>query len=154
MDYIGKWKLRAILSEIGDGFGLRPINEIIAECKDEDELRDLKQQQNTIIDINANGKVYVYMPIPDEMKSKSKEELKKLMKDEGIENPIITDTHFTTGDEALPWEKRGEALYVKTDAVGHTYDDDGNEVPLDPWEKWSDENSEFIHFFTAEYEKM
>lgn len=155
MDYTGKWKLSKMIIGIDEGFVAKPIDEIIAECTDEDEKKDLLHQKETIIDINPDGRLYMLMPLPDDVKNKSKEELLKLFKDEGIENPILTDTHFSFRNESQEWEMRGDDLFVNMGDMGCTYDDDGNEVPCDPWVKWSDsKNRNVIHFFTAEYEKM
>ncbi len=155
MDYTGKWKLSKMLVGTDEGFAAKPIDEIIAECTDEEEKQDLLHQKDTIIDINPDGKLYLFMPIPDEVKNKSKDELIKMLKDEGIDNPILTDTHFSAANDYREWEMRGDDLFVNMGEMGCTYDDDGNEVPCDPWVKLSDaENENVIHFFMAEYEKI
>ena len=155
MDYTGKWKIKSILVGTDSGFEKKPIDTLIAECSDEDEKKDLLSQKNSYIDINTDGKVYFYMPIPPDLKDKSKDELLAILKEEGIEQAILTDTHLTMTEEALNWENRGDDLYVHVKTQGYTYDDDGNEVPMDPWEKWTVEGEDgVIRFFTAEYEKM
>ena len=72
MDYTGKWKLSKMIIGIDEGFVAKPIDEIIAECTDEDEKKDLLHQKETIIDINPDGRLYMFMPLPDDVKNKSK----------------------------------------------------------------------------------
>ena len=98
-----------------------------------DELNERRQMIGGQIDVCEDGKLYMLLPLPEEV---SKEEV-----DEAVKAGIIRLHDGMMSDEPKAWEERDGALWLE---VGEGMSEDG-------WVKLSDDG--YLTFMTTRYVK-
>ncbi|MBQ7932049.1 MAG: hypothetical protein IJ334_13675, partial [Clostridia bacterium] len=99
-----------------------------------DEMKERRQMIGGQIDVCEDGKLYMLMPLPEEV---SKEEV-----GEAVKAGIIRLHDGMMSDEPKAWEERDGALWLE---VGEGMSEDG-------WVKLSDDDG-YLTFMTTRYVK-
>ena len=145
MRYVGKWVFHSIgmVNDSDEMVYLRAEEYLKApmsyvdESDEEavaDEMKERRQMIGGQIDVCEDGKLYMLMPLPEEV---SKEEV-----GEAVKAGIIRLHDGMMSDEPKAWEERDGALWLE---VGEGMSEDG-------WVKLSDDDG-YLTFMTTRYVK-
>jgi len=151
MSYIGFWKFHSI-GTVNDDCEMVYLNEeeylnspmpyIDTEDPDAvaDEMRERKQMIGSQIEICEDGKLYMLMPLPEDV---PQEEV-----DEAVAAGVITLMDGMMTDKPAAWEERDGELWYDTGIKGEVFGE-----KADGWVKAIDENGYFT-FATTRFVKV